>query len=65
LIEERENGTKENVAIAHRKSGHIELMQPAAQIEDDLVLTPGGWRSCSKVYELKKGHRVSGRGARL
>ncbi len=33
--------------------------------QEELVLTPGGWRPKSKVHRVEHGHHVSGKGGRL
>jgi hypothetical protein len=43
--------------------------EPATQTgkgdDDELVLTPGGWRPRSKVIHLAPGQHISGKGGRL
>jgi hypothetical protein len=43
------------------------LVKPDAHSrgKEELVLTPGGWRSKSKVHFVEPGHHISGEGGRL
>ncbi len=39
--------------------------QPTPPQDEELVLTPGGWRPKSKVHFVPPGHHVSGKGGKL
>ncbi len=58
-------GNMPQFSMTHPTTGPGHQTKAPAAEEEELVLTPGGWRPKSKVHKLEAGHHVSGEGNRL